>query len=149
MLPPSSRQLSDSFVAVFGQDKEDLSKCQLLTVSRNAYKTFVQERVRVNSAFVRATIDRQAVEALPENGVPQQLIECGVHMAEIDKYTATRCGPGTVRDPLDATREDDDASDEIINASSNDCHAEDADREPSSSVRQLAPDTSDLQPQSV
>ena len=34
VLPPSSRQLSDSFVAVFGQNKEDLSKCQLLTVSR-------------------------------------------------------------------------------------------------------------------
>ena len=50
VLPPSSRQLSDSFVAVFGQNKQDLSKCQLLTVSRNAYKTLVQERVRVNSA---------------------------------------------------------------------------------------------------
>ena len=95
VLPPSSRQLSDSFVAVFGQNKEDLSKCQLLTVSRSAYKTLVQERVRVNSAFARTTIDRQAVDSLPENGVPQQLIECGVHMAEVDKYTATRCGPGT------------------------------------------------------
>ena len=54
------------------------SKCQLLTVSRNAYKTLVEERVRVNSAFVRTAIDQQAVESLPESGVPQQLIDCGV-----------------------------------------------------------------------
>ena len=85
----------------------------MLTVSRNAYKTLVEERVRVNTAFVRTTIDQQAVETLPDNVVPQQLIECGVQMREVDKYAATRCGPGTLRDPLDATREDDDASDEI------------------------------------
>ena len=61
VLPPSSRQLSDSFVAVFGQDKEDLSKCQLLTVSRSAYRTLAEERVHVNSAFARTIIDQQAV----------------------------------------------------------------------------------------
>ena len=42
VLPPSLRQLSDSFVAVFGQNKEDFSKCQLLTVNRNAYKILVE-----------------------------------------------------------------------------------------------------------
>ena len=96
VLPPSSRELSDSFVAVFGRNKEELSKCQVLTVSRNAYKTLLEERVRVNSAFACITIDEQAVQSLPENGVPQQLIECGIQMAEVDKYTATRCGPGTI-----------------------------------------------------
>ena len=85
-----------------------------------------EERLRVNSALGRTTVDPQAVETPPENGVPQQLIECGVQMPEVDKYTATRCGPGTMRDPLDATREDDDASDEISDASTNDGHTEDA-----------------------
>jgi len=145
VLPPSSRQLSDSFVAVFGQDKEDLSKCQLLTVSRNAYKTLAEERVRVNSAFVRTIIDQQAVEALPENGVPQQLIECAVQMPEVDKYAATRCGPGTIRDPLDAAQEDDDASDEISDASSNEGLKEHAATEMASSVGQPASKTSDPQ----
>ena len=145
MLPPSSRQLSDSFVVVFGQDEKDLSKCQLLTVSRSAYKTLAEERVRVNSAFVRTTIDQQAVDRLPENGVPQQLIECGVQMAEVDKYVPTRCGPGTTRDPLDVTREDDDASDEISDASSNDSHAEDADKGLPSSVDEGASKQSNLQ----
>ena len=137
VLPPSSRQLSDSFVAVFGQNKEDLSKCQLLTVSRSCYKILVEERVRVNEAFVRTTIDQRAVDGLPENGVPQQLMECGVQMEEVEKYSATRCGPGTVRDPLDATRDDDgdDASDdEISDGSSSDGHTEKADKEQTSSA---------------
>ena len=95
-------------------------------MSRDAYKILAEERLRVNSAFGRTTIDHQAVETLPENGVPQQLINCGVQMREVDKYAATRCGPGTLRDPLDATREDDDASDEISDASSNHGHTEEA-----------------------
>ena len=101
--------------------------------------------MRVNNAFARATIDQQAVETLPENGVPQQLIECGVHMQEIDKYIATRCGPGTIRDPLDAAQEDDDASDEISDASSNDGHTEEANKDSARSVGQPVPKTDDLQ----
>ena len=41
------------------------------------HKVLAEERVRVNTVFVRTVIDQQAVESLPENGVPQQLIECG------------------------------------------------------------------------
>ena len=82
---------------------------------------------------------------LPENGVPQQLIECGVQMREVDKYAGTRCGPGTMRDPLDATREDDDASDEISDTSSNDGHTEDAAKESPSSVGQPASKTNNPQ----
>ena len=108
-------------------------------------KDLAEERVHVNSAFVRTTIDQQAVETLPENGVPQQLMECAVQMAEVDKYAATRCGPGTMRDPLDAAREDDDASDEITDSSSNDGHTEEVAREPASSVGQPAPRTCDPQ----
>ena len=144
MLPPSASQLNDSFVAVFGQDKDDLAKCQLLKVSRNEYRILVTERKRVNSAFVRTDIDEEAVENLPENGVPQQLIDCGIQMAEVDQYQATRCGPGTIRDPLDATKEDDGAADEISDVSSCDGHTEKKDEESPSSGGQPAPTTADL-----
>ena len=53
------------------------------------------------------------VDALPRDGVPQQFLECGVQMPEVDNYAATRSGPGTIRDPCAAAQEDDDASDEI------------------------------------
>ena len=59
-------------------------------------------------------------------------------MPEVDKYAATRCGPGTIRDPLDAAQVDDDASDEISDASSNEGLTEDAAREAAISVGQPA-----------
>ena len=108
VLPPSSQSLSDSFVVVFGQSKEDLSKCQLLTVSRNEYRILAEERCRVNAAFGRTAIDRQKVDALPEQGVPQQFLDCAVRMPEVETYSATRRGPGTIRDPMEAANPDDD-----------------------------------------
>ena len=66
-------------------------------------------------------------------------------MEEVEKYSATRCGPGTVRDPLDATRDDDDdASDEISDVSSSDGHTENADKESPSSVGRPASKKSEL-----
>ena len=50
-----------------------------------------------------------------------------------------------MRYPLDATREDDDASDEISDASANDGHTEDAAKESASSVGQPALKTNDPQ----
>lgn len=125
VLPPSGQELSDSFVAVFGQNKEDLTKCQLLTVSRHEYKTLAEERCQVNANFGRTVIDRQRVEALPERGVPQQFIECAVQMPEVERYSATRAGPGTIRDPLEAGQPDDDGSDELSDESGEECAAED------------------------
>ena len=109
--------------------KEDLAKCQLLTVSRQAYRTLAEERLRVNSYFGRKILDQQAVDALPENGVPQQFIDCGAQMPEVDRYRSTRSGPGTIRDPLDAAKEDDNASDELSEKSGDECDAEGHDGE--------------------
>ena len=65
-------------------------------------------------------------------------------MTEVDKYNATRCGPGTIRDPLDATRDDDDASDEISDVSSGDGDTDDANRESPGGVDQTAVKKSEL-----
>ena len=59
------------------------------------------------------------MDSLPGNVAPPQLIACAAQMPEADRYKATRCGPGTVRDPLDTAREDDDASNESSGESSN------------------------------
>lgn len=45
-------------------------------------------------------------------------------MPEVDRYRATRSGPGTIRDPLDAAKVDDDASDELSEESGGECDAE-------------------------
>ena len=80
VLPPSSRHLSASFVVVFGQNIEDLSKCQVISVRREDYKTLVPQRICTNSHFGSTCIDQQAVNALPENGVPEQLTGCAVQV---------------------------------------------------------------------
>ena len=66
-------------------------------------------------------------------------------MPEVDNYSATRCGPGTIRDPLDTALPDDGASDEISDASSNEGLTEPASTESASSVGQPAPKASDPQ----
>ena len=112
-LPPSSTHLKDSFVVIFGQDESDLRKCQLLTVQRETYKALATERARVNDIFSQVPLDEAATNALPVNGVPQQFLECAVQIPEVDRYKATRAGPGTIRDPLDAAGPPDDVSDEL------------------------------------
>ena len=54
--------------------------------------------------------------------MPQQFLECAVHMPETEKFTAARSGPGTIRDPLGAAQSDDDASDELGDESGSDEH---------------------------
>ena len=70
------------------------------------------ERARVNPIFSQVPLDEAATNALPLNGVPQQFLECAVQMPEVDRYKATRAGPGTIRDPMDAADPPDDVSDE-------------------------------------
>ena len=112
VLPPPSTHLKDSFVVIFGRDAGVLRKCQLLTVQREAYKPLATERARVNAIFSHVPLDEAAANALPLDGVPQQLLDCAVQILEVDRYKATRAGPGTIRHPLDAACPNDDASDE-------------------------------------
>lgn len=42
-------------------------------------------------------------------------------MPEVERYTATRRGPGTIHDQLEAAQPDDDASDELSGESGNEC----------------------------
>ena len=99
---------------IFGQNANDLRRCHLLTVHRDAYKALATERARVNAIFAEVPLDQAAMNALPINGVPDQLLECAIQMSEVDEYKATRPGPGTIRDPLDAACPSDDASDEHV-----------------------------------
>ena len=88
-------------------------RCQRLMVKRQVYNALAMERARVKAIFAEVPLDLAAVSALPSNGVLQQLFGCAVQMQEVDEYKATRPGPGTVRDPLDAACPSDDAFDEL------------------------------------
>ena len=59
VLPPTSAQLSASFVAIFGQSIDDLEKCQLLLVDRDAYTTLLRERASVNATYANTRVDHE------------------------------------------------------------------------------------------
>jgi hypothetical protein len=99
--------------AIFGQSIEDLRKCQLLRVNRDAYATLLQERALHNATYANARVDQAAVSSLPIDGVPEQILECACALPESDRYKSTRLGPGSIRDPLTLAAEQDDASDEL------------------------------------
>ena len=101
-------------MVIFGQNASDLHKCQMLTAQRAAYEALAAERARFNAIFADVPLYQSAMNALPINGVPHQLLECAIQMSEVDQYKATRPGPGTIRDPLDAACPSDDASDEHV-----------------------------------
>ena len=100
VLPPSSDALGNSFVALFGCSPEEVQKCQILKVHRQAYVTLVQERAQVNSVYHDTVLDPAGVAQLPEDVVPPQILECACPLPGADTYTATRMGPGTLRDPM-------------------------------------------------
>ncbi len=83
------------------------------TVERDAYRTLLEDRRRVNIDFSKVPVSYAGVDALPEAGVPAQITECAVHMPEAANYSAVRAGPGAIRDPLHAADAEDDAEDEL------------------------------------
>ena len=111
-LPPSAESLSNNFVALFGRSPEDVRKCQILKVNRQAYVTLVRERVQVNPVYHDVVLDQAAVAKLPEADVPQQIWECACPLLGSDRYRATSIGPGTLRDPMNKSHNDEEASDE-------------------------------------
>ena len=113
VLPPTSEQLSASFVAIFGQSSEDLRKCQLLHVNRDAYVALLQERASYNATYANARVDQTAISSMPISGVPAQILDCACPVPGADRYQSTRIGPGSIRDPLDLAADQDNASDEL------------------------------------
>ena len=79
---------------IFGQNANDLRKCHLLTVQRDAYKALATERARVNAIFAEVLLDQAAMNAVPINGVPQQPLECAIQMSEVDKIQGSTTKAG-------------------------------------------------------
>ena len=84
----------------------------MLTVHREAYSALLKERTQTNPRYHGVAVDNAAIRAFPEHCVPAQIMECACPLPESDRYNATREGPGTIWDPLDAVRDQDDASEE-------------------------------------
>ena len=95
LLPPTSGNLLNHFVVIYGKSIEDVAKSQVLKVQRSAYEELLAVRTVTNEAFAELPRDETAIAQLPEDGVPQQFIDCAVHMDESDKFQVSRPGPAT------------------------------------------------------
>ena len=129
-LPPTAEELSENFVVIYGRSPEELRKCHILTVQRDDYRALIEERCRVNSTFANTPVNQTAVNALPEDGVPAQIMQCAVRMEEVENYQPTRQGPGSIRDPVDAADPQDDASDELSDDEAKDEGSRDSAEQP-------------------
>ena len=90
---PNPNTFTDSMVVLFCKSVEDVSKAQVLVVNREEYRTMVHHRQQVCPVFSSAVIDNDAIDRLPENGVPEVVIQNATHMPEVSNVKTTIHGP--------------------------------------------------------
>ena len=128
---PNPNTLPDSMVVLFCKTVEDVSKAQVLIVNRSNYRAMVYHRKQVCPVFASTVIDNDAIDKLPENGMPDIVIQNATHMPEVTNVKTTIHGPANrvpifCRDGADQEEQTDD-----------DENASDEDSEPNSLERML------------
>ena len=105
---------SESFVVAFSRGHEaDVSKAQILTVERQRYIECAEFSQSVCPAFLEVRLDRLACDALPVDGVPQQLQDCAVPLDNAHEFEPTRPGPASRHCAHDDRAEDTKIRDEF------------------------------------
>ena len=104
---PNTATLTDSMVVLFCKSPDDVSKAQVLVVNREDYRTMVYHRQKVCPVFASTVIDNDAIDQLPENAVPDLLVQSATYMPEASNVKTTIHGPASrvsifCRDTADA-----------------------------------------------
>ena len=92
---PNTAALQEGLVVLFCKSTDDVSKAQILIVNREEYRAMVQHRKEVCPVFATTVIDTAAIDNLPENAVPDILIQGATHMPEVEKVKTTMHGPAS------------------------------------------------------
>ena len=90
---PNTAALQEGLVVLFCKTTDDVSKAQVLVVNREEYRAMVQHRKQVCPVFATTAIDSAAIDNLPENAVPDILIQGATHMPEAINVKTTIHGP--------------------------------------------------------
>ena len=90
---PNTNALTEGLVVLFCKSTEDVSKAQVLVVNREQCLDMVQHRKQVCPMFATIAIDSVAINNLPENAVPDILIQGATHMPEASHIKTTMHGP--------------------------------------------------------
>ena len=92
---PNTAALQEGLVVLFCKSTDDVSKAQVLVVNREEYRAMVQHRKQVCLVFATIAIDSNAIDNLPENAVPDILIQGANHMPEVSHVKTTMHGPAS------------------------------------------------------
>ena len=92
---PNTDVLTEGLVVLFCKSTEDVSKAQVLVVNREQYRAMVHHRKQVCPVFATTTINSEAIDNLPENAVPDILIQGATHMPEASHVKTTMHGPAS------------------------------------------------------
>ena len=107
---PSMDMLTGGLVVLFCRSVDDVSRAQMLVVNREAYRVLVAHRKRVCPVFANTAIDTEAINRLPESGVPQELAQSAQAMPETMSTKTTMHGPAN-RIPMFSRQASDGGSD--------------------------------------
>ena len=107
---PSTEALTAGMVVLFCKSPDDVSRAPMLVVDREPYRGLVAHRKRVCPVFADTAIDHDAINRLPEPGVPQELVQSAQAMAEAMFAKTTMHGPAN-RIPMFARQEPDSEAD--------------------------------------
>ena len=72
---PNISSMSDGFVVLFCKSIDDVAKAQVLFVNREQYRAMVRHRQEVCPTFANTTIDEAAIDKLPDDAVPDVILE--------------------------------------------------------------------------
>ena len=96
LLSPTTGNLLNHIVVIYGKPIEDVAKPPVLHVQRSAYEELLAVRTVTNEAFAIVTLDEAAIAQLPADGVPEQLLNCNCQRNSIPPRP---CAPRTHEEP--------------------------------------------------
>ena len=100
VLPPPPKQMSDRLSVLFTTSEQEVSSAKPLWVSRQKYLRCARLRQKVCYAFADVVVfEENARVALPDDGVPETLLQKAVEMSEPAEIQPSMDGPAKLREP--------------------------------------------------
>ena len=116
-LPPPVEALGDNMVVVFTTNRGDVRKAKQLLVSRERYLQCARLRQEVCYAYADVQVDEAAAaHILPENAVPEVIVEEAYHMTEAQFFKPNLDGPAAelLLGPVVARRDEEGDAEQLL-----------------------------------
>ena len=91
---PNFASLNDGLVVLFCKSVDDVSKAKMLFVNREQYSFMVRHRQQVCPSFAQVSLDEAAIDRMPDDAVPEMLLQSAQYMPEATNIHTTMHGPG-------------------------------------------------------